>query len=62
MIYKFKRWVILPAFAEVIIKADSDEEAIKIHSSLDSKSLTWEQAETVEQRMTYEIVNEQPSD
>ena len=62
MIYKFKRWVILPAFAEVIIKADSDEEAIKIHNSLDYKSLTWEQAETVDQRMTYEIINEQQSD
>ncbi len=62
MIYKFKRWVILPAFAEIIIKADSDEEAIKIHNSLDSKSLTWEQSETIEKRMTYEIVNEQQSD
>ena len=62
MIYKFKRWVILPAFAEIIIKADSDEEAIKIHNSLDSKSLTWEQAETVDQRMTYEIINKQQSD
>jgi hypothetical protein len=62
MIYKFKRWVILPAFAEIIIKADSDEEAIKIHNSLDSKSLTWEQSETVDKRMTYEIINEQQSD
>jgi hypothetical protein len=62
MIYKFKKWIILPAYTEVIIKADSDEEAIKIHNSLDSKSLTWEQAETVDQRMTYEIINEQQSD
>lgn len=62
MIYKFRRWVILPAFAEIIIKADSDEEAIKIHNSLDSKSLTWEQSETVDKRMTYEIINEQQSD
>jgi hypothetical protein len=62
MIYKFKKWVILPAYAEVIIKADSDEDAIKIIHSLDPNSLTWQQAETVDQRMTYEIVNDRLSD
>ena len=30
MIYKFKKWVLLPAYTEVIVSAESDEEALKI--------------------------------
>ena len=30
MIYKFKKWVILPAYTEIIVSANSDEEALKI--------------------------------
>tara|TARA_R100001377_G_C3138515_1_gene91843 strand:- start:190 stop:378 length:189 start_codon:yes stop_codon:yes gene_type:complete len=62
MIYKFKKWVILPAYAEVVIKADTDEEALKIINNLDSNSLTWQEAETVEQRTTYEVIDERSSD
>jgi len=58
MIYKFKKWVILPAYTEIIISAKSEEEAIKIINSIDSKTLSWEQAETVDQRMTYEVIDE----
>ena len=62
MIYKFKKWVILPAYAEVVIKADTDEEALKIVNNLDGNSLTWQEAETVEQRTTYEVIDERSSD
>ena len=62
MIYKFKKWVILPAYAEVVIKANTDEEALKIINNLDSNSLTWQEAETVEQRTTYEVIDERSSD
>ena len=58
MIYKFKKWVILPAYAEVIISADSDKEALKIINSIDSKTLNWQEADAVDQRMTYEVINE----
>ena len=57
MIYKFKKWVILPAFTEVIISADSDKEALKIINSIDSKTLNWQEADAVDQRMTYEVLN-----
>jgi|TARA_R100001463_G_scaffold102102_1_gene156523 hypothetical protein len=57
MIYKFKKWVILPAYAEVIISADSDKEALKIINSIDSKTLNWQEADAVDQRMTYEVLN-----
>ena len=57
MIYKFKKWVILPAYTE-IVSAESEKEAIKIINSIDSKTLSWEQAETVDQRMTYEVIDE----
>jgi len=57
MIYKFKKWVILPAYAEVIISADSDKEALKIVNSIDSKTLNWQEADAVDQRMTYEVLN-----
>ena len=59
MIYKFKKWVILPAYTEVIISAESDEEALKILNAINPKTLNWEEADVVEQRMTYEIVNEE---
>ena len=58
MIYKFKKWVILPAYTEIVISAESEEEAIKIINSIDSKTLSWEQAETIDQRMTYEVIDE----
>jgi|TARA_R100001463_G_scaffold76421_2_gene130546 hypothetical protein len=58
MIYKFKKWVILPAFTEVIISADSDQEALKIINAIDPKTLNWQEAEAVDQRMTYEVINE----
>ena len=58
MIYKFKKWVILPAYTEVIISAESDEEALKILKAINPKTLNWQEADVVEQRMTYEIVNE----
>ena len=57
MIYKFKKWVILPAFAEVIISADSDKEALKIVNSIDPKTLNWQEDDVVDQRMTYEVLN-----
>ena len=58
MIYKFKKWVILPASAEVIISAKSDEEALKIVNSINPKTLNWQEAESIDQRMTYEVINE----
>ena len=58
MIYKFKKWVILPAFTEVIISADNDEQALKIMNAIDPKTLNWQEAETVDQRMTYEVIDE----
>ena len=58
MIYKFKRWVQLPAYTEIIIKANSDEEAVKIVNAIDPSTLNWKETEVIEQRMTYEIVNE----
>ena len=58
MIYKFKKWVILPAFTEVIISADNDQEALKIMNAIDLKTLNWQEADAAEQRMTYEVINE----
>jgi len=58
MIYKFKKWVILPAYTEIVISAESEQEAIQTIKSIDSKTLSWEQAETVDQRMTYEVIDE----
>jgi len=58
MIYKFKKWVILPAYTEIIISAKSEEEAIQTINSIDSKTLSWEQAEIIDQRMTYEVIDE----
>ena len=58
MIYKFKKWVILPAYAEVIISADSDKEALKIVNSIDPKTLNWQEDDVADQRMTYEVIDE----
>jgi hypothetical protein len=58
MIYKFKRWVILPAYTEIFVNATSDEEALKILNAIDSKTLNWQETETIEQRMTYEVIDE----
>lgn len=58
MIYKFKRWVVLPAYTEIIIRADSDEEALKIVRAIDPQTLNWQETDPVEQRMTYEVIDE----
>ena len=58
MIYKFKRWVILPAYAEIIISADSDQEALKIVRAIDPQTLNWQETDSAEQRMTYEVIDE----
>lgn len=58
MIYKFKKWVILPAYAEIIISAENDQEALRIIKAIDPKTLNWQEAETVDQRMTYEVIDE----
>ena len=58
MIYKFKKWVILPAYTEIVISADNDEEALKIMNAIDPKTLNWQEAESVDQRMTYEVIDE----
>ena len=57
MIYKFKRWVILPAYTEIFINANSDQEALKIINAIDPKTLNWQEADAVDQRMTYEVLN-----
>tara|TARA_R100000482_G_scaffold76655_1_gene29814 strand:- start:270 stop:455 length:186 start_codon:yes stop_codon:yes gene_type:complete len=59
MIYKFKRWVILPAYTEIFINASSDQEALKILNSIDPKTLNWEEADVVDHRMTYEVIDGQ---
>ena len=58
MIYKFKRWVILPAYTEVVVKANSDEEALKIINAIDPTTLNWRESDLIEQRMTYEVIDE----
>ena len=58
MIYKFKRWVQLPAYTEIIIKADSDEEALNIVRAIDPSTLNWRETDPIEQRMTYEVTDE----
>ena len=58
MIYKFKKWVILPAYTEIVISADNDEQALKIMNAIDPKTLNWQEAESVDQRMTYEVIDE----
>lgn len=58
MIYKFKRWVVLPAYTEIIIRADSDKEALKIVRAIDPKTLNWQEIDAADQRMTYEVIDE----
>ena len=58
MIYKFKKWVILPAYTEIVISAENDREALKIMNAIDPKTLNWQEADIVEQRMTYEVIDE----
>jgi len=58
MIYKFKRWVILPAYTEVVVKANSDQEALKIINAIDPTTLNWRESDLIEQRMTYEVIDE----
>ena len=57
-IYKFKKWVILPAYTEIVISADNDEQALKIMNAIDPKTLNWQETDAVDQRMTYEVINE----
>ena len=58
MIYKFKKWVILPAYTEVFINATSDEDALKILNAIDHTTLNWQEADSIEQRKTYEVLDE----
>ena len=58
MIYKFKKWIILPADTERFVNATSDEEALKILNAIDSTTLNWQEADSVEQRITYEVIDE----
>ena len=58
MIYKFKKWVILPAYTEIIISAENDQDALRIMNAIDPKTLNWQEAESVDQRMTYEVIDE----
>ena len=58
MINKFRKWVILPAYAEVIISANSDEEALKIANKIDLKTISWQEHDVVEHRTTYEVVED----
>ena len=57
-IYKFKKWVILPALTEIIISAENDQEALRIMNAIDPKTLNCQEAESVDQRMTYEVIDE----
>ena len=58
MIYKFKRWVVLPAYTEIIISAKNDKEALKIMNAIDPRTLNWQEVDAVDQRMTYEVIDE----
>ena len=58
MIYKFKRWVILPAYTEIFINAENDQEAIKTLKAIDPRTLNWQEIDAVDQRMTYEVIDE----
>ena len=57
-IYKFKKWVILPAYTEIVISAKNDQDALKIMNAIDPKTLNWQEAEAADQRMTYEVIDE----
>ena len=43
----------LPAYTEIIIKADSDEEALKILKAINPKTLNWQGNRS--NRTTYDI-------
>jgi hypothetical protein len=58
MIYKFKRWVILPAYTEIFVNAESDQEALKTLRAIDPTTLNWQETDVLEQRMTYEVIDE----
>ena len=58
MIYKFKKWGILPAYTEIIISAKDDQEAVRIMNAIDPKTLNWQEVDAVDQRMTYEVIDE----
>ena len=58
MIYKFKRWVVLPAYTEIFVNAESDQEALKTLYAIDPTTLNWQETDVVEQRMTYEVIDE----
>ena len=58
MIYKFKRWVVLPAYTEIFINAENDQEAIKTLKAIDPKTLNWQEQDVADQRMTYEVIDE----
>ena len=57
-IYKFKKWVILPAYTEIVISADNDEQALKIMNAIDPKTLNWQETDPADHRMTYEVIDE----
>ena len=57
-IYKFKKWVILPAYTEIVISAENDREALKIMNAIDPKTLNWQETDPADQRMTYEVIDE----
>jgi len=58
MIYKFKRWVVLPAYTEIFVNAESDQEALKTLHAIDPTTLNWQETDVVEQRMTYVVIDE----
>ena len=58
MIYKFKRWVVLPAYTEIFINAENDQEAIKTLKAIDPKTLNCQEQDVADQRMTYEVIDE----
>ena len=56
MIYKFKRWIYVPAYTEVYVTADTDKEALETMNSLDPKSLSYKECPITALRTTYEVV------
>ena len=40
------------------MRADSDEEALKIVRAIDPKTLNWQETDVADQRMTYEVIDE----
>ena len=56
MLYKFRRWVYVPCVTEILIVAESDQEALEAINNLDPKSLSYEECPMTHVRSTYEIV------